>query len=90
MTTFVIDAESVMNEVNIWIIIGAVLGAVVLLIIVGIILWRCGFFKRSQKHDQVKKWKQDGLYNRENIRMSQANKQTYSPIEETTANASDL
>ena len=39
-TTFVIDAESVKNEVNIWIIIGAVLGAVVLLIIVGIILWR--------------------------------------------------
>ncbi|XP_052259458.1 integrin alpha-V-like isoform X6 [Dreissena polymorpha] len=85
-TTFVIDAESVKNEVNIWIIIGAVLGAVVLLIIVGIILWRCGFFKRSQKHDQVKKWKQDSLYNRKSIRMSQANKQSYSPIEETAAN----
>ncbi|XP_046557298.1 integrin alpha-3-like [Haliotis rubra] len=41
--------ENPPGKVNIWIIIGSVLAAIVILIIIFIVLWKCGFFKREKK-----------------------------------------
>lgn len=50
------------DEINIWIIIGGCVGGVGLLIAVGVLLWKCGFFERQKKAD-VDKWKrQSGYY----------------------------
>lgn len=50
------------GKINIWIIIGSCLGGLALLIIIGLLLWRCGFFKRKKK-DDIQKWKrQSGYY----------------------------
>ncbi|XP_053373230.1 integrin alpha-4-like isoform X2 [Mercenaria mercenaria] len=84
-TTFVVEPTSVVSEVNIWIIIGSVLGALALLIIVIVILWRCGFFARK-KHSQVQKWKRASLYNRKSVRTSSHEKQPYTSMEEKELN----
>ena len=39
-TSLVVDTSSVATEINIWIIVGAVLGAVILLAIVSVVLWK--------------------------------------------------
>ncbi|XP_060575984.1 integrin alpha-3-like [Ruditapes philippinarum] len=81
-TTFVVELTSDVSEMVIWIIIGSVLGALAVLIIVVIILWKCGFFTRK-KHKEVQEWKRARLYNRKSVRMSNNEKQPYSAIEET-------
>ncbi|WAQ94427.1 hypothetical protein MAR_006898, partial [Mya arenaria] len=78
-TRLVVDAESVASEVSMWIIIGAVLGAIALLLIVLGILYRFGFFKRSKKHYQIKQMKRESLYNRMSQRMSTMGRRTDNP-----------
>ncbi|RUS69964.1 hypothetical protein EGW08_022272 [Elysia chlorotica] len=46
------------GKINIWIIIGSIIGGLILITIVVIILWRAGFFKRN-KHQQVAQWKRE-------------------------------
>ncbi|XP_060552294.1 integrin alpha-V-like isoform X2 [Ruditapes philippinarum] len=60
-TTFVVEPSTVVLEVDIWIIIGSAFGALAFLIIVIIILWKCGFFVRK-KHNEVQQWKRARLY----------------------------
>ncbi|XP_046565305.1 integrin alpha-3-like [Haliotis rubra] len=60
--------ENPPGKVNIWIIIGSVLAAIVILIIIFIVLWKCGFFKREKK-GKVQKWKREsGYYGRNQSR----------------------
>lgn len=49
------------EPVNLWIIIGAVSGGVVLLIIIGVVLWKCGFFNRAKK-EQIDEFKRKSNY----------------------------
>lgn len=79
-TTFIVEPASVPTEVNIWIIIGSVLGALLLLIIVVVVLWRLGFFKRK-KHKKVQKWKQESLYKRRSRASSTKSQTPYNPME---------
>lgn len=46
------------GKINIWIIIGSVIGGLFLITIVVLILWKAGFFKRN-KHQQVAQWKRE-------------------------------
>ncbi|XP_071102439.1 integrin alpha-4-like [Haliotis cracherodii] len=56
------------GKVNIWIIIGSVLAAIIILIIIFIVLWKCGFFKREKK-GKIQKWKREsGYYGRNQSR----------------------
>ncbi|CAC5395976.1 ITGA9 [Mytilus coruscus] len=49
------------QEINLWIIVGSVIAGVVLFIVLGIILWKCGFFKREKK-DKIDKWKRQSNF----------------------------
>ncbi|KAJ8313515.1 hypothetical protein KUTeg_008076 [Tegillarca granosa] len=70
------------TKINIWIIIGGCLGGVALIIILGIILWRCGFFKRKQPKE-FRDWKRQSMRNRRSVRSSssKSTKSTYEPQE---------
>ncbi|XP_041366760.1 integrin alpha-4-like [Gigantopelta aegis] len=49
------------GSVNIWIIIGSVLGGLLLFLILLLVLWRLGFFKRTKKVE-LQKWKRESGY----------------------------
>ncbi|XP_067650565.1 integrin alpha-4-like [Haliotis asinina] len=60
--------ENPPGKVNIWIIVGSVIGAVILLILIFIVLLKCGYFKREKK-GKVQKWKREsGYYGRNQSR----------------------
>ncbi|XP_076461780.1 uncharacterized protein LOC143294235 [Babylonia areolata] len=50
------------DEINIWYIIGGVIGGLLLLVIIVLIAWRCGFFKRKNKAKLEKLKRQSGFY----------------------------
>ncbi|XP_033761424.1 integrin alpha-9-like [Pecten maximus] len=54
--------RKVSEDINIWIPIGAGIGGFVLFVIIGVILWKCGFFKRK-KREEVQAWKRKSGYN---------------------------
>ncbi|CAG2251068.1 unnamed protein product [Mytilus edulis] len=62
------------EQINLWIIIGSSVGGLVLLVLLGVGLWKCGFFKR-QKKEEVKEWKRKSNYyeKRKTARISKAN-----------------
>ncbi|CAC5386523.1 unnamed protein product [Mytilus coruscus] len=62
------------EKINLWIIIGSSVGGLVLLVLLGVGLWKCGFFKR-QKKEEVKEWKRKSNYyeKRKTERISKAN-----------------
>lgn len=45
--------DLIQTGVNIWIIVGAVLAGLLLLIIVIVLLYKCGFFKRNRIKDHT-------------------------------------
>lgn len=49
------------TEINLWLIIGSVIGGLVVFIVLGILLWKCGFFKREKK-EKVDKWKRQSNF----------------------------
>ncbi|KAL4222885.1 hypothetical protein ACF0H5_018925 [Mactra antiquata] len=79
-TILVVETHTVVKEINIWIIIGAILGALALLVITVIILYKVGFFKRKQ-HNQVQEWKKESLYNRKSMRMSRTVNPPYNAVD---------
>ncbi|XP_060562264.1 integrin alpha-9-like [Ruditapes philippinarum] len=90
-TTFVVELTSDVSVMVIMdyygggsmgIIIGSVYGALAVLVIIIIILKKCGFFARK-KHKEVQEWKRATLYNRKSVRLSNNETQPYSAIEET-------
>ncbi|XP_076461384.1 integrin alpha-IIb-like [Babylonia areolata] len=50
------------DEINIWYIIGGVIGGVLLLVIIVLIAWRAGFFKRKDKVRLERLKRQSGFY----------------------------
>ncbi|CAL1527686.1 unnamed protein product [Lymnaea stagnalis] len=46
------------GKINIWIIIGCAIAGLILIIIIVIVLWKLGFFKRK-KHQEVEKWRRE-------------------------------
>lgn len=70
------------ERVNIWIIVGGCVGGLLLLILVGICLWKCGFFKRKKK-DHIQKWKrQSGYYaKRQSVRAGSTKSSNYKPVD---------
>ncbi|XP_076461383.1 integrin alpha-IIb-like isoform X2 [Babylonia areolata] len=50
------------DEINIWYIIGGLIGGLLLLVIIVLIAWRCGFFKRKNKAKLEKLKRQSGFY----------------------------
>ncbi|XP_048247244.1 integrin alpha-3-like [Haliotis rufescens] len=68
------------GKVNIWVIIGSVLAAIIILFIIFIVLWKCGFFKREKK-GQVQKWKRESGYYGRN--QSRAPRNSKAPREST-------
>ncbi|VDI83418.1 integrin alpha 8 [Mytilus galloprovincialis] len=70
------------EKVNIWIIVGGCVGGLLLLILVGICLWKCGFFKRKKK-DHIQKWKrQSGYYaKRQSVRAGSTKSSNYKPVD---------
>ncbi|KAL4222884.1 FG-GAP repeat [Mactra antiquata] len=79
-TILIVETDTVVEEINIWIIIGAILGALALLVITIVILYKVGFFKRKQ-HNQVQKWKKESLYNRKSMRMSRTVNPPYNAVD---------
>lgn len=65
------------TKINIWIIIGGCLGGLFLIIILGIILFKTGFFKRKQPKG-FKEWKRETTIRkrRETIRRRQSQRST--------------
>ncbi|VDI02252.1 integrin alpha 8 [Mytilus galloprovincialis] len=63
------------QEINLWIIVGSVIAGVVLFIVLGILLWKCGFFKREKK-DKIDKWKRQSNFHeqRKTQRLSRLSK----------------
>nr|AVP12650.1 integrin alpha 1 [Littorina littorea] len=50
------------DEINIWIIIGGVIGGLILLIIIAVVAWRLGFFARNDKAKLERLKRQSGFY----------------------------
>ncbi|XP_052096255.1 integrin alpha-9-like isoform X3 [Mytilus californianus] len=56
------DFAAETGRISLWIIIGGCLGGLALLVILGVVLWKVGFFQRKKK-DDMNKWKrQSGYY----------------------------
>ena len=56
-TTFIVEPATVVTEVNIWIIIGSILGALLLLIIVVGILWKVSHYNYTKPSRTLEPWK---------------------------------
>ncbi|CAC5386514.1 unnamed protein product [Mytilus coruscus] len=56
------DFAAETGRISLWIIIGGCFGGLALLVILGVVLWKVGFFQRKKK-DDMNKWKrQSGYY----------------------------
>ncbi|XP_052096122.1 integrin alpha-8-like [Mytilus californianus] len=53
--------EHEVESINLWIIVGGVLAGVILLLIIGLVMWKVGFFKRK-KREQVNEYKRKSNY----------------------------
>ncbi|KAK3103907.1 hypothetical protein FSP39_022834 [Pinctada imbricata] len=78
---FPVVVEKLPEPLNIWIIIGGSLGALLFLIIVFIILWRCGFFNRK-KRDQLTDYKRKTMLQLRQTRMSMRGTPSALPAEQ--------
>ncbi|XP_060086177.1 integrin alpha-9-like isoform X2 [Ylistrum balloti] len=70
----------VTEEFEIWILIVGCLGGLLLFVALGLILWKCGFFRRK-KREEVQAWKRKSGYNaRRTQRASSMNRNTSSSV----------
>ena len=71
------NIQDTSEAINLWVIVGSVIGALVVFVVLGVILWKCGFFKREKK-DKLEKWKrQSNFYeNRKTQRLSRIKSST--------------
>ncbi|KAK7508669.1 hypothetical protein BaRGS_00000235, partial [Batillaria attramentaria] len=62
------------EEVNLWIIIGGILGGLLLLLIIALVAWKLGFFRRKDRAKLEKLKRQSGFYNDSNRRSTKSTK----------------
>lgn len=78
------------EEVNIWIIIGGVLGGLLLLLIIGIVAWKLGFFRRKDRAKLMALKRQSGFYDNSNRRSAKSTKSRTSSTGSSTARKSGI
>ncbi|XP_063421101.1 integrin alpha-8-like [Mytilus trossulus] len=55
------QTEREVQSINLWIIVGGILAGIILLLVIGLVMWKVGFFKRK-KREQVNEYKRKSQY----------------------------
>lgn len=84
------EERKVTDDINLWIIIAGSVGGLVLFLALGLLLWKCGFFKR-QKRKEVQEWKRKSGYNaRRSQRGSAVHRHAGSSVKSKTSGREDV
>ncbi|OWF47708.1 integrin alpha-9-like isoform X2 [Mizuhopecten yessoensis] len=82
--------RKVTEDIEIWILIVGCLGGLLLFVALGLLLWKCGFFKRK-KREEVQAWKRKSGYNARRSQMGSArNRHASSSVRSKCADPGEL